>query len=113
MLRVLRGGFNVWLTDVDAVFNSDPFLHVDDAHGAMFAYDTPFLPKGKNSPLMVMAGFWFMRQCALHPHNCELLEATLAHQAAHKDKHDQARPCYRTTARNAYARLAFHKLLYI
>ena len=56
-LVLLRGGLDVWLTDVDAVFNSDPFPYVSEAalgtNSAALAYDTPFLPSGKNSPLMV------------------------------------------------------------
>lgn len=100
-LVLLRGGLNVWLTDVDAVFNSDPFPYVTSAalgtHPSALAYDTPFLPKGKNSPLMVMAGFFFLRRCVPspdgaeegHASNCELLEETLAYMQRHPDKHDQ------------------------
>jgi hypothetical protein len=101
VLLLLRGGLNVWLTDVDAVFNSDPFPFVTAAalgtHSSALAYDTPFLPKGKNSPLMVMAGFFYLRRCAaspgdagaVYPANCELLDDTLAHMQAHPEKHDQ------------------------
>jgi hypothetical protein len=57
LLILLRGGLDVWLTDVDAIFNSDPFPFVSDAtlgaSSAALAYDTPFLPSGNNSPLMV------------------------------------------------------------
>ncbi|KAJ1480293.1 nucleotide-diphospho-sugar transferase-domain-containing protein [Baffinella frigidus] len=89
VLLLLRQGFDVFLTDVDAVFNSDPFAHVSASHGADLAYDTPFLPKGPGSPLMVMAGFFHLRACEGFPGNCELLEETLAHQEAHPAKHDQ------------------------
>ena len=122
VLALLRGGLDVWLTDVDAVFNNDPFPFVSaevlGSHAAALAYDTPFLPKGRNSPLMVMAGFFFLRRCALPPdgpansaagrgvgagaaagagagrelvfaENCDLLSDTLLHAEAHPDKHDQ------------------------
>jgi hypothetical protein len=49
VLALLRGGLDVWLTDVDAVFNSNPFPYVSEAvlgtHSSALAYDTPFLPK--------------------------------------------------------------------
>ena len=103
VLELLRGGLDVWLTDVDAVFNSDPFPFVSKealgTHSSALAYDTPFLPSGKDSPLMVMAGFFFLIRCAqppasagtreAHPENCELLEDTLAHMQEQPDKHDQ------------------------
>ena len=51
VLALLRGGLDVWLTDVDAVFNSDPFPFVSAStlgtHSSALAYDTPFLPKGR------------------------------------------------------------------
>ena len=88
--HLLRRGLGVWLTDVDAIFNVDPFLLIRAQYQAEFGYDTPFLPKGKDSPLMVMAGFFYMRDCVAYPSNCALLDDTVAHQRAHPTKHDQA-----------------------
>ena len=104
-LVLLRGGLDVWLTDVDAVFQSNPFPFVSAAalgtHSAALAYDTPFLPSGKNSPLMVMAGFFYLRRCVAasasstahenkaYPQNCQLLEDTVEHMQTHAERHDQ------------------------
>ena len=71
---------------------------VSEEHGADLAYDTPFLPKSAETPLMVMAGFFHLRRCrdkggvadvAVFPANCAVLEATLAHQEEHPGQHDQ------------------------
>ena len=62
VVELLEQDFDVWLTDVDSVFNTDPFVFLDADSASELAYDTPFLPKGKDSPLMVMAGFFYMRR---------------------------------------------------
>ena len=53
LVRILRAGYDVLFTDVDAVFRWNPFTVFRDENHVEFAYDTPFLPGSHNSPLMV------------------------------------------------------------
>jgi len=64
---ITRAGIGVWLTDVDAIFHSDPFLHISPGYEAHLLYDTPFLPDGEKSPLMVKTRHFHFLSLSLYP----------------------------------------------